>query len=151
MSDSEPPVLAASTPPKRKTPFYKNWVFWFCLCLFLVIVGQADREVREGSEPDNPPKANAATRKQSKAVTERSVVGMYSGPGLYGWPCTVEVLYGGGFIQKDPGLPDGGTYIGEWTIENGQVCFYGGGSKMFSASVQDGDLVVNGRRWKKVR
>ena len=128
--------------PKRKTPFYKNWVFWFVVCLLLAVAG--GQSGHEGTK-------TSTSSKDKPAITKSSVVGMYAGPGLYGWPCTVELLYGGSFIQKDPGLPRNSTYYGDWTIEGEQVCFYGNGQKMFTATVDDGNLHVGGRVWKKVR
>ncbi len=138
----------SSTGSQKKTPFYKNWVFWFCVCLALAVLGQNDGS-SDGSEVQEAKEQRA--EKKRRAISEFSVVGMYSGPGLYGWPCTVELLLGGSFIQKDPGLPGRSTYYGEWTIENERVCFYGNGQKMFTATVDEGNLHVNGRVWKKVR
>lgn len=140
--------VPSSTGNQKKTPFYKNWVFWFCVCLALVVLGQRERP--EGGAEGQEPRENRTDEKRP-GITKFSVVGMYSGPGLYGWPCTVELMLGGSFIQKDPGLPGQSTYYGDWTIENDRVCFYGNGQKLFTAAVEDGNLHVNGRVWKKVR
>jgi hypothetical protein len=86
------------------------------------------------------------------APVSRSVPGLYHGPGLYGWPCTMELLPGGTFVQKDPGLPGGnGTYFGDWAVEGKTVVFYGGGQRLFQADIRDGALVVGPRVWKRVR
>jgi hypothetical protein len=148
MTIGENTPSAPSESPKRKTPFYKNWVFWFVICLFLAVVG--GQSERESNKPSTSSKEKT-TMEEPPKITKYSVVGMYAGPGLYGWPCTVELLFGGSFIQKDPGLPRNSTYYGDWTIEGEQVCFYGNGQKMFTATVEDGSLYVSGRVWKKVR
>jgi len=114
-------------------------------------------------EPEDPPARSRSPilidprdlRRESTtgpAPVARIVPGLYHGPGLYGWPCTMELLPGGSFIQKDPGLPGGsGTYWGDWTVEGKTVVFYGGGQRLFHADILDGALVVGPRLWKRVR
>jgi hypothetical protein len=64
----------------------------------------------------------------------------------------MELLPGGTFVQKDPGLPGGsGTYRGDWAVEGKTVVFYGGGQRLFHADIRDGSLVVGPRVWKRVR
>jgi len=114
-------------------------------------------------EPDAPPaRAQSPNRLDPRdlrrestrgpAPVARSVPGLYHGPGLFGWPCTMELLPGGTFVQKDPGLPGGsGTYRGDWAVEGKTVVFYGGGQRLFHADIRDGSLVVGPRVWKRVR
>lgn len=144
MTIDENTPSAPSESPKRKTPFYKNWVFWFVVCLFLTVVGgQSERESKKPSTSAN----EEPTIEKPHKITKSSVVGMYAGPGMF-WPCTVELFFGGSFIRKEQET----TEYGDWTIEDEEVCFYGGGQKRFTARVVHGNLHTSWHAvWKKVR
>jgi len=113
--------------------------FFLTLSLFsfLIIFSACDKKGSDNSEKENP---------------EEKVIGLYSGPGLYGMGgATVELLYGGSFVMKDPYLPEGDTAFGDWTISGSNVDFYMDGRLSFSARIVDEGLIIGGKKWEKVR
>lgn len=102
MTIDENTPSAPSESPKRKTPFYKNWVFWFVVCLFLTVVGgQSERESKKPSTSAN----EEPTIEKPHKITKSSVVGMYAGPGMF-WPCTVELFSEAASYEKSRKLPN---------------------------------------------
>lgn len=98
---------------------------------------ELDETILKLSEKENP---------------EEKVIGLYSGPGLYGMGgATVELLYGGSFVMKDPYLPEGDKAFGDWTISGSNVDFYMDARLSFSARIVDEGLIISGKKWEKVR
>ena len=104
---------------------------------FLIITTACDKKSSDNSEKENP---------------EEKVVGLYSGPGLYGMGgATIELLNGGSFVMKDPYLPEGDTAFGDWTVKGNNINFYMGGRLSFSARFIDDGLIIANKKWEKVR
>lgn len=58
--ESPPPLPVSMDPVKQKSPFYKNWVFWFAVCFGLLIIGQ-------NSEKDEPEKKRPQSRSDNQS------------------------------------------------------------------------------------
>lgn len=83
--------------------------------------------------------------------TADSVTGLYAGENTAGVNGTMELNDNGKFLIKDPFLPKGFS-VGDWTIHDKIIDFYSDGQKVFSVTVkEDGNLVVAGKIWAKIR
>lgn len=120
--------------------FNKKYFLFLLAISFLVIISCSENIKEEKSKIPDKPK-----------ITESSVTGMYSGPGLYGFGATVNLYYGGSFVMEDPGLPEDGPAFGDWTLNDQHIDFYMEGRKVFSARVIDKGLIIGGKKWEKVR